>query len=58
MVNKDLKNNVGLIELEDMVKVSHLSIQFNPSHWPKMFEALRMLEDDGLAEKMGDITKD
>lgn len=51
MVDKDLKNNFDRIELEEMVKVALLCTQFNPSHRPKMSEALRMLEGDGLAEK-------
>ncbi|XP_060213954.1 protein NSP-INTERACTING KINASE 3-like isoform X1 [Lycium barbarum] len=51
MVDKDLKNNFDRIELEEMVKVVLLCTHFNPSHRPKMSEALRMLEGDGLAEK-------
>lgn len=51
MVDKDLKNNFDRVELEEMVQVALLCTQFNPSQRPKMSEALRMLEGDGLAEK-------
>ncbi|KAH0671168.1 hypothetical protein KY289_025661 [Solanum tuberosum] len=51
MVDNNLKNNFDQIELEEMVKVALLCTHFNPSHRPKMSEALRMLEGDGLAEK-------
>ncbi|XP_016548011.1 protein NSP-INTERACTING KINASE 3 isoform X2 [Capsicum annuum] len=51
IVDKDLKNNFDRIELEEMVKVALLCTHFNPSHRPKMSEALRMLEGDGFAEK-------
>ncbi|XP_049404990.1 protein NSP-INTERACTING KINASE 3-like isoform X7 [Solanum stenotomum] len=51
MVDSNLKNNFDQIELEEMVKVALLCTHFNPSHRPKMSEALRMLEGDGLAEK-------
>ncbi|KAL2543217.1 Protein NSP-INTERACTING KINASE 3 [Abeliophyllum distichum] len=51
MVDKDLKNNFDRVELEEIVQVALLCTQFNPSQRPKMSEALRMLEGDGLAEK-------
>ncbi|KAF6163336.1 hypothetical protein GIB67_025200 [Kingdonia uniflora] len=52
MVDKDLKNNLDLVELEEMVQVALLCTQFHPLHSPKMSEVMRMLEgDDGLAEK-------
>lgn len=51
MVDKDLKGNFDLIELEEMVQVALLCTQFNPSHRPKMSEVLKMLEGDGLAER-------
>ncbi|CAI9767925.1 unnamed protein product [Fraxinus pennsylvanica] len=51
MVDKDLRNNFDRVELEEMVQVALLCTQFNPTQRPKMSEALRMLEGDGLAEK-------
>ncbi|KAL2903318.1 Protein NSP-INTERACTING KINASE 3 [Bienertia sinuspersici] len=51
IVDKDLKNNYDRVELGEMAQVALLCTQFNPSHRPKMSEVLRMLEDDGLAEK-------
>ncbi|KAF2312780.1 hypothetical protein GH714_040021 [Hevea brasiliensis] len=51
LVDKDLKNNYDRIELEEMVRVALLCIQYLPSHRPKMSEVVRMLEGDGLAEK-------
>lgn len=51
MVDKDLKGNFDLIELEEMVQVALLCTQFNPSYRPKMSEVLKMLEGDGLAER-------
>ncbi|QCD90653.1 somatic embryogenesis receptor kinase 1 [Vigna unguiculata] len=51
MVDKDLKGNFDMIELEEMVQVALLCTQFNPSHRPKMSEVLKMLEGDGLAER-------
>ncbi|KAF6160450.1 hypothetical protein GIB67_019219 [Kingdonia uniflora] len=51
MVDKDLKNNLDLVELEEMVQVALLCTQFHPLHSPIMSEVMRMLEGDGLAEK-------
>lgn len=51
LVDKDLKNNLDRIELEEMVQVALLCTQFSPLHRPRMSEVLRMLEGDGLAEK-------
>lgn len=51
LVDKDLKNNYDRVELGDMVQVALLCTLFNPTHRPKMSDVLRMLEDDGLAEK-------
>ncbi|XP_061372730.1 protein NSP-INTERACTING KINASE 3 isoform X2 [Gastrolobium bilobum] len=51
MVDKDLKGNFDLVELEEMVQVALLCTQFNPLHRPKMSEVLKMLEEDGLAER-------
>ncbi|XP_015076354.1 protein NSP-INTERACTING KINASE 3-like [Solanum pennellii] len=51
MVDSNLENKFDRIELEEMVKVALLCTHFNPCHRPKMSEALRMLEGDGLAEK-------
>ena len=50
MVDKDLRGNFDLDELEEMVQVALLCTQFNPSYRPKMSEVLKMLEGDGLAE--------
>ncbi|KAK9108121.1 hypothetical protein Syun_024132 [Stephania yunnanensis] len=51
MVDKDLRNNYDRVELEEMVQVALLCTQFHPAHRPKMFEVVRMLEGDGLAER-------
>ncbi|KAK8986707.1 hypothetical protein V6N11_010258 [Hibiscus sabdariffa] len=51
LVDKDIEGNFDRIELEEMVQVALLCTQFNPLHRPRMSEALRMLEGDGLAEK-------
>ncbi|KAF6166106.1 hypothetical protein GIB67_023816 [Kingdonia uniflora] len=51
MVDKDQKNNLDLVELEEMVQVALLCTQFHPLYCPKMSEVMRMLEGDGLAEK-------
>ncbi|OAY31217.1 protein NSP-INTERACTING KINASE 2 isoform X1 [Manihot esculenta] len=51
LVDKDLKNNYDRIELEEMIRVALLCVQYLPSHRPKMSEVVRMLEGDGLAEK-------
>ncbi|OIV90181.1 hypothetical protein TanjilG_01377 [Lupinus angustifolius] len=51
LVDKDLKSNYDLIELEEIVKVALLCTQYLPNHRPKMSEVVRMLEGDGLAEK-------
>ncbi|EYU28436.1 hypothetical protein ABFS82_12G119200 [Erythranthe guttata] len=51
MVDKELKSDFDMIELEEMVQVALLCTHFNPTHRPKMSEVLRMLEGDGLAEK-------
>ncbi|XP_054776166.1 protein NSP-INTERACTING KINASE 3-like [Prosopis cineraria] len=51
VVDKDLKGNFDMIELEEMVQVALLCTQFNPSQRPKMSEVLKMLEGDGLAER-------
>ncbi|KAL8161623.1 hypothetical protein V2J09_013112 [Rumex salicifolius] len=51
LVDRDLKNNFDRVKLEEMVKVSLLCTQLNPTYRPKMSEVLRMLEGDGLAER-------
>ena len=51
LVDKDLRSNYDRIELEEIVRVALLCIQYLPSHRPKMSEVVRMLEGDGLAEK-------
>ncbi|PIA57539.1 hypothetical protein AQUCO_00600328v1 [Aquilegia coerulea] len=51
LVDKDLKNNYDLIELEEIVQVALLCTQYLPGHRPKMSEVVRMLEGDGLAER-------
>ncbi|KAJ8758957.1 hypothetical protein K2173_003195 [Erythroxylum novogranatense] len=51
MVDRDLRGNFDMIELEEMVQVALLCTQFNPIHRPKMSDVLKMLEGDGLAEK-------
>ncbi|KAK8691600.1 hypothetical protein V6N13_075104 [Hibiscus sabdariffa] len=51
LVDKDLKNNYDRVEVEEMVRVALLCIQYHPSQRPKMSEVVRMLEGDGLAEK-------
>nr|XP_043614632.1 protein NSP-INTERACTING KINASE 1-like isoform X1 [Erigeron canadensis] len=51
LVDKDLKNNYDIMELEELVKVALLCTQYLPGHRPKMSEVVRMLEGDGLAER-------
>ncbi|KAK8677216.1 hypothetical protein V6N13_142765 [Hibiscus sabdariffa] len=51
LVDRDLKNNYDRVEVEEMVRVALLCIQYHPSQRPKMSEVVRMLEGDGLAEK-------
>ncbi|KAL6571864.1 Protein NSP-INTERACTING KINASE 3 [Orobanche hederae] len=51
MVDKDLKNELDRIDIEEMVQVALLCTQFNPSHRPKMSGVLRMLEGDSSSEK-------
>ncbi|KAF5766191.1 putative protein kinase RLK-Pelle-LRR-II family [Helianthus annuus] len=51
LVDKDLKNNYDMMELEELVKVALLCTQYLPGHRPKMSEVVRMLEGDGLAER-------
>ncbi|XP_034890016.1 protein NSP-INTERACTING KINASE 1 [Populus alba] len=50
LVDKDLKGNYDRIELEEMVQVALLCTQYLPSQRPKMYEVVKMLEGDGLAE--------
>lgn len=51
IVDKDLKNNYDIIELEEIVQVALLCTQYLPAYRPKMSEVVRMLEGDGLAER-------
>lgn len=51
LVDKDLRSNYDPIEIEEIVRVALLCIQYLPSNRPKMSEVVRMLEGDGLAEK-------
>lgn len=51
LVDKDLKNNYDIIELEEIVQVALLCTQYLPAYRPKMSEVVRMLEGDGLAER-------
>ncbi|KAK1381016.1 putative LRR receptor-like serine/threonine-protein kinase [Heracleum sosnowskyi] len=51
LVDKDLKNNYHIKELEEIVKVALLCTQYLPSYRPKMSDVVRMLEGDGLAGK-------
>ncbi|KAG6501005.1 hypothetical protein ZIOFF_040870 [Zingiber officinale] len=51
LIDKNLKNNYDLIELEEIVQVALLCTQFLPGHRPKMSEVVRMLEGDGLVER-------
>lgn len=51
LIDKDLKTNYDVIELEEMVQVALLCTQYLPSHRPKMSEVIRMLQGDGLAER-------
>ena len=55
MVDKDIKGNFDIVELEEMVQVALMCTQFNPKNRPKMSEVLKMLEgDDGFAERWED----
>ncbi|KAE8681997.1 Protein NSP-INTERACTING KINASE 1 [Hibiscus syriacus] len=51
IVDKDLKNNYDRNEVEEMVRVALLCIQYHSSQRPKMLEVVRMLEGDRLADK-------
>lgn len=51
LVDKDLKKNYDLIELEEIVRVALLCTQHLPGQRPKMCEVVRMLEGDGIAER-------
>ncbi|KAG6601935.1 Protein NSP-INTERACTING KINASE 2, partial [Cucurbita argyrosperma subsp. sororia] len=51
LVDKDLRSNYDPIEIEEIVRVALLCIQYLPSNRPKMSEVVRMLEGDGLAER-------
>ncbi|XP_074592331.1 protein NSP-INTERACTING KINASE 1-like [Curcuma longa] len=51
LIDKNLKSNYDLIELEEIVQVALLCTQFLPGHRPKMSEVVRMLEGDGLVER-------
>ncbi|KAM7516650.1 hypothetical protein LguiA_006233 [Lonicera macranthoides] len=51
LVDKDLKKNYDLIELEEIVRVALLCTQYLPGQRPKMCEVVRMLEGDGIAER-------
>uniref|UniRef100_A0A0A9FBC3 Uncharacterized protein n=1 Tax=Arundo donax TaxID=35708 RepID=A0A0A9FBC3_ARUDO len=51
LVDQDLGPHYDRIEVAEMVQVTLLCTQFQPSHRPKMSEVVRMLEGDGLAEK-------
>ncbi|KAJ0754268.1 putative protein kinase RLK-Pelle-LRR-II family [Helianthus annuus] len=51
LVDKDLKKNYDIMELEELVKVALLCTQYLPGSRPKMSEVVRMLEGDGLAER-------
>lgn len=51
LVDKDLKNNYDIIELEEIIQVALLCTQYLPAYRPKMSEVVRMLEGDGLAER-------
>ncbi|KAL7141196.1 hypothetical protein ABFS83_08G037100 [Erythranthe nasuta] len=51
VVDKDLRSNYDIIELEEIVQVALLCTQYLPGLRPKMSEIVRMLEGDGLAER-------
>ncbi|XP_030483168.2 protein NSP-INTERACTING KINASE 2 [Cannabis sativa] len=51
IIDKELKKNYDIIELEEMIQVALLCTQYLPSYRPKMSEVVRMLEGDGLADK-------
>lgn len=51
LVDPDLQNNHIDVEVESMIQVALLCTQGTPTDRPKMAEVVRMLEDDGLAER-------
>lgn len=51
LVDKDLKKNYDIVEVEEIIQVAILCTQYLPAHRPKMSEVVRMLEGDGLAER-------
>lgn len=51
IVDKNLKNNFDIVEVEMMIQVALLCTQPSPEERPAMSEVVRMLEGEGLAER-------
>ena len=55
LVDADLQGNYNEEEVEQLIQVALLCTQSTPTERPKMSEVVRMLEGNGLAEKLEDI---
>ncbi|CAN1285560.1 Probable LRR receptor-like serine/threonine-protein kinase At5g10290, partial [Linum perenne] len=51
IVDRNLKKNYNMVEVEMMIKVALLCTQASPEDRPAMSEVVRMLEGEGLAER-------
>lgn len=50
-MDRNLKNNYSMEEVEMMIQVALLCTQSSPEDRPAMSEVVRMLEGEGLAER-------
>jgi hypothetical protein len=50
-VDQKLRSSYNSAELEEMVQIALLCAMYRRCHRPKMFEIVKMLEGDGIAEK-------
>ncbi|CAO2046307.1 unnamed protein product [Urochloa humidicola] len=57
LVDLDLQNAYQETEVENLIRVALLCTQGSPLDRPKMSEVVRMLEDDGLAERWDECQK-
>lgn len=51
IVDRNLKNNYEIAEVEMMIQVALLCTHSSPENRPTMSEVVRMLEGEGLAER-------
>ncbi|CAN6232183.1 unnamed protein product [Urochloa humidicola] len=57
LVDLDLQNAYQETEVQNLIRVALLCTQGSPLDRPKMSEVVRMLEDDGLAERWDECQK-